>query len=559
MNSVVQLTAWRLVQVSLMAAVAQSPLLGQKDIPWYVEQFVRAEFTSQVQRAHAIFDRLSAAADRSGSRYPEFAVLEGGDDPLAVALQGGGIVVNLRALQICYKAESLEKGHDRLAFVLAHELSHLVIGSFGAKFASADALGQPDVEDEADSHGLLIMTMAGFRPESILEGGQTLFQDWLAARTPGLPDVADSRAKAFQKQLQSLSEKLPLFQMGVVLYSLGRYREALRLFGKFRQSFPSREAFHNQALSQFQIALRILARCDGAWVVRYSLPVQADPWTLAQRSRPRGPSADCLQSPQFDRAMKRAEELLQEALRRDSGYLSARIHLATLYVVNDRIHEAWSEAKKALDLEPGNPFAVNTQAVSGFLFGEEASRADFKQDARTMLQGLLRKHPDFLPARFNLARMESLSGNPGSAKGHWKAYLKDAPSEDEMAKAAAEQLGIELPDSKKPSARTHQSPLPLGIPDPALQAKLRRLNLLHRSGPVEIYGSDQMRVIRIGGSIEVVEVRVNPETDKSSFKGLAMIQATSPSLEIRLEGQGQALKVIGNRVQSRIFFRPPQP
>lgn len=543
-----------LLQAALLAAMFMSPALGEQTIEFYKRLYGEAESSPRVERARKVFDRVQAAADRSGSRYPEFAVLRGVEEPLAKALPDGGVVVNQRALAVCYKSKDLKKGDDRLAFVLGHELAHLVIDSVGDSFASVESLSHPQVAGEADRRGLLFMTMAGYRPESLLEGSQTLFQDWLQAGPPDLLDTAASRAKEFKERLEGFQKSVPLFQSALTLYLVGNYPQAIELFKQFRKKFPSREVFHNLGVSYLQQALGVLALCDGSLLVRFSLPVQADPWTLAERVRLRGEQPSCLDSDAFKKNADQAQELLEQALSRNSEYLPALIHLATLKVLKNEVLEAMAKATQALKSAPDDPYALNIWAVSTFLEGKERELPDFKETARERLKGLLDKHPEFLPARFNLARMEKLTGRIDEAVGHWKTYLDYSPP-DEMARAAAEELDRD-PISVQAPASKLSPPIPLGHPSRETLDKLNSMKLLQPVDSIRIYTDDEKRIIRIGRSLEVVEV-FSGLPDPASLKGLPAVQGSTPLLSIFLEGKGVALKVIGGQLQSRLFFRPP--
>jgi hypothetical protein len=124
-------------------------------------------------------------------------------------------------------------------------------------------------ELQADSYGLIYMTMAGYDPKAIIDRDRTnFFENWVSKIT-GKIAYSDAthpgpkeRAEFLRVQLVSVVDALNYFSFGVRLYQLGRYSDAILLLEAFKEKFPSREVFSNIGLCHYQLAMRVLSNCD---------------------------------------------------------------------------------------------------------------------------------------------------------------------------------------------------------------------------------------------------------------------------------------------------------
>src|SRR5262249_55649992 len=160
--------------------------------------------------------------------------------PFALALPDGSVLLTPDGLEVCYKQVAPQAGDSRLAFVLGHELSHLARDDFWHAFTAAAAARQPAAEAvrippettaearmkelEADSFGVVYMTMAGYQPSAIVGEGTSFLDEW-TARLPagalagrGHPSARE-RTALVRTALRSVADQLDFFRFGVRLYA----------------------------------------------------------------------------------------------------------------------------------------------------------------------------------------------------------------------------------------------------------------------------------------------------------------------------------------------------
>ena len=169
---------------------------------WWIKNYgaIDAKMDPLAARAEQIFERVSMAADKKGSRFPRLVVIRADGDPYAQVIKDGSVILTYGGLKICYKGVSPSKGDARLAFILGHELAHLAKDDFwhSSAFAAVREYGDgkkvreslmkefnwdatdPNTQEfirkqelQADSYGLIYMTMAGYDPKAIIDKDRT--------------------------------------------------------------------------------------------------------------------------------------------------------------------------------------------------------------------------------------------------------------------------------------------------------------------------------------------------------------------------------------------------
>jgi Zn-dependent protease with chaperone function len=93
---------------------------------WRKYQELTRAADPRADKAHSIFKRLLQVAGTRPDVVPQLFITASDpwDIALPIALSDGWIVLSKGALDICYRDPA--RGDDRLAFVLAHELAHLL-------------------------------------------------------------------------------------------------------------------------------------------------------------------------------------------------------------------------------------------------------------------------------------------------------------------------------------------------------------------------------------------------------------------------------------------------
>ena len=98
-------------------------------------------------KAHDVFARVAAAADKPGDRYPTLVIAPEKIDIWAKSLEDGRVVLSQRALEVCYHGVSDQVWSARLAFIIGHEIAHLAKGDFWHN-AVSEFMERYDSEDK---------------------------------------------------------------------------------------------------------------------------------------------------------------------------------------------------------------------------------------------------------------------------------------------------------------------------------------------------------------------------------------------------------------------------
>ncbi len=599
----------------LLAAPAAATDSARDRASWWIKEYGPLTADKElVARATAVFLRVASAADKSGNRLPKLLLINAAgaaaDDPWALSLPDGSVVVTRRALELTLGRKPSAEGDTRLAFVLGHELAHLAkddfwhasafsaVAKYGGKrqsgahlpgvSAGQSTLGllQPTPRDlqsaelQADAYGMFYASWAGYSPQTLLTQPDTFFDQW--ARSTGLAaDVAHPsasvRADFLRTQLAQVADDLDFFHFGVRLLELGRYDDALLLLERFQDRFASREVFTNLGLVHHQMALRELARCDGQVAMRFALPVEADPVTLAERSRLRGgdPADVCRESPAFQEHFTAARRLLELARDRDPTYLPARVDLIATLLLGGRNAEAIVVSEEALKLDPDASALLNGRALGVYLFGQE-SRLETTDSALGLLDQALRSAPNAPAVLFNRARILDERGRTAAARDAWRAYLAvDATGpRAEIARQRGDLGGAPTAAAATTAASTPvPPPLPLGEISTATAERLRtferqsfvlgdfRGEFLHgrvaQRDPQGRSSETAVAALQIGSALELVE------TGASAAVGAPDASRLGPPLQRFATARGEvlvyrelALELVGGKVDAVLHFAP---
>jgi tetratricopeptide (TPR) repeat protein len=426
---------------------------------------------ARVRRAHDIFARLINAAGKRPGVVPRLLVIK--SDPwgisLPIALPDGWIIMSKGVLDTCYRESA--HGDDRLAFVLGHEIAHQLKDDFWhLKFFQALAAAKaqqpqqrqplaevetffrapqeerPAQELRADEHGVIYATMAGFNPQAVVtEDPQTnFFQDWLQARAPrqvGLGLSASShpspgqRAAALRAHLQQIADKVTVFEVGLWFYYAGDYARAVRAFEQFLAFFPSREVYHNLAVSHHQLALQAYQ----VWqkdspVLPLHLSLTVDPLTRANEvflgrllTAERSATGAAQPAELFRQHLQQAITLYREALTHDETYLPAATNLGCALLVRGvratggighaDMYEAVATLQRALERAPNVPALLNNLAVALFY-------VDQWPHARSHLMQARQLAPHYAAPAFNLAYMAQVEKRHAEAQQYQRDYAQ---------------------------------------------------------------------------------------------------------------------------------------
>lgn len=391
-------------------------------------------------RVERILRGVVAASDR-----PDLSLqvtLSPNPEVNAFALPGGFVVVNLGALETF--------DDDELAFVLAHELSHVLLRHHAAgnnlgssmeavhtaemaksagdkkalQRAESELVGtllafERQQEFEADLYGLLYAVRAGHPHASAVTA-----MEKLGAISGEIPsEVADKvshprydqRVGDLKAGWDGVLKTHKQFDAGVALLEAGRHEAASSCFREFVALFPrSGAAWTNLAAAELGLAMR----------------ADTDPWheDLPIRS-------------QVDVSVRsggavhygRAADALARALTQDPNHPDALVAMGILARRTDRVDEAVTLLERALELRPKDARVLNNLGVA------EASRGRWKVAERRWASARS-ADPDALHIVANEALALEAQERTQDAIARWRS-LEQSPALRSLALEHLRELG----------------------------------------------------------------------------------------------------------------------
>jgi tetratricopeptide (TPR) repeat protein len=416
---------------------------------------LRPEDDTRAAKAYQIFGRVINAAGKRAGVVPSLFILKdaGAAVPLAIALPDGGIVISRQVLDICYKEP--EKGDDRLAFILAHEIAHQLKDDFwhlrffqavelSQKAKPGDAAVIEEVrkianhsqepllkEMQCDEYGIVYASMAGFDTRAIVleDDKVNFFRYFAAALDPGNikgeardaeHPTPDARAAAVKARLIQVLDVVDLFDLGLLFYQTGDFETATRLFSEFLRFYPSREVTHNLGTCHHQIALKSYREWKGKdqdFPFKLSLTVESE--TRARKIILRGDSKTDWEA-RFKEEIEKAIGFYRTALGQDPSFWPSANNLGCALLLQENPYEAIGVLQKALQSAPDSPLVLSN-------LGAAFSLAENPQKAKEKLQAALKFSPAYDPALYNLGLIASLENDQAGARKNWDAYLQIDP------------------------------------------------------------------------------------------------------------------------------------
>jgi len=134
-----------------------------------------------------------------------------------------------------------------------------------------------------------------------------------------------------------------------------------------------KEVYNNLGLSHYQLAMKVLSECNEL------LPcTSSSRWCLILKQRPNdsGKLRPAKTPPAFrtnhtSPTCKRPSGFFEEAGKKETTYLPARINLSTALIMSGDYAKAISVADETLKVDPNSPEALNNKAVAEYLFGKK--------------------------------------------------------------------------------------------------------------------------------------------------------------------------------------------
>ncbi len=381
----------KLLLVLLIALPFNTLASSQKDqLDYYIDKYKFADSSDElVRRVHQVFKKVSAVANAA----PELklAIIKGFntlDEPLAMALPDGGIVLSKKAIDIIYENVSLAHGDTRAAFVLGHELAHFTQKDFSQRKFLNIVKDSPllsklvknyqeqdgkEKEMEADAYGFRYAAMAGYPVDKLLaEGSKNFFVYWQQQSFQEVNDTHPSpkvRAENLRVRLQKVLENLPYFHFGVRLSHFQRCDDAVYFFKEFLKDFPGREVYNNLGVCELQRARKLL----GKEAYLYWLPSVLDVTTQTENfSLPYAYKGE--RNTLADEFLEKAKTYFELASKMEPSYVPAKVNLAITGFYLGEFYSARAAIEKAHDLAPDD---LDIQSMRAVIVYEEAKQSPY--------------------------------------------------------------------------------------------------------------------------------------------------------------------------------------
>ncbi|MCK5058186.1 MAG: M48 family metalloprotease [Candidatus Aminicenantes bacterium] len=424
--------------------------------------------------AYKVFEKVKNTADKVAHRPPRLFIINTRGEPYALALPDGGIIINPNTLNICYANVKPEKGDQRLAFILGHELAHLanddfmhheaflVLQQYGIEkvdeeIAKHFKLSKPEKANEfklkelmADKKGLLCAAMAGYDVSGLFRESDNFFSLW--AEQVGIKDFyeadhpsPDARLNFIRANLKSIVREVELFRAGVLLYQKGSYFDAVGVFSEFLKTYPAREVLNNMGACYFSIALLYLHQNYPDVYYRFRISTTLDYTTSAEPLALRS-VLNHLKDEIFMKYIEKAENSFRLSVQRDPTNCISRLNLSAALILKGKYALAQGECNYILEKKTNNVRALNNKAIAFYYYGKKEDM-DTVQKAINYLEKAHQNNPDDFEVLYNLASLKTKRTRMVGAVQNWEEYLKIAPR-DNFFKHVCKKLKNKCPPDK---------------------------------------------------------------------------------------------------------------
>ena len=561
----------------------------------------------RVQRVFAVFERVKDAADKVASRRPRLFIIKTRSEPFAMALPDGVIIINPKTLDICYTGVDEETGDQRTAFILGHELAHLANNDFmhweafqalkenGTKEDNKDIVPifKPSPEESkelkkkelmADKIGALYASMAGYDISGLLAKKDDFLYKWV--RQSGIGNIYDeglthpsleNRLKFVRAQLMAVVQQIELFNAGVLLYQVGNYQDGVDAFLEFAKTYPAREVFNNIGACYFNLALQRLHDINERVYYSARLSTTIEHATQAESLRRIRGDENYLKDELFSRYINRAEENFRLAVERDSQHKISRCNLAAVLILKREYARAQAECDHILETDPTDANALNNKAIAFYYYGKKHD-VDTAQKAIQLLHEAHKMYPGNVEILYNLASLKEQRERLAGAKLYWEKYLKISPHDNYYNHIYINLNGTSPSTERKKSSRVPDPPEDAKIGEDISKiekkwgkenAEIRRYRFgnagrksPHTNGgwalDLEVIVKDNLRVVALDGTVEVVEYKINPRKDiKNRINQLGepgtIVHHTYGNFYV-YKDKGFSFKEVNGKVQVYIWF-----
>lgn len=558
----------------------------------------------RVKEAKAVFERVSAAADKVSSFIPRLFIIGSEGEPLALALPDGNIIINKKTLDICCGKDNSIQGNPRMAFILGHELAHLAnkdfmhreaflaLQQYGSEKANQMIAKHFNLSDRekakecrikelmADKLGVLYASMAGYDIGSLCNKEDDFFSSWV--NQIGVRNFynADNNYPTWQErlefirtQLAAVIKNIELFRAGVLLYQKGSSFDAAASFIEFSKAYPGREVFNNIGACHFDIALRRLSTIAKTEYYRFRLSTTIDYTSNAESIARFKGGENYLNDTTFSQHINNAEKYFNFAVEKDSENKTSRWNLSAVLILKGEYAAAQAHCDHILKTHPKDVNALNNKAIAFYYYGQK-NNLDTTQLSIRLLQQANKEDPNNFEVLYNLASLKEQRERMAGAKHYWEKYLNLTPPKDNFYYYVCRKLNRNGSDRIRKHAKPPQLKdlsgikIKIGDDQSQLEKEPGNENLIKFKIGSEDKGSvliemavlvkNNLRVLALDELIEMMEWRITPGKsvqemlDRLGEPG-QILRHTNGNFYV-YKNKGFSFKEINGKVRSYIWF-----
>jgi tetratricopeptide (TPR) repeat protein len=413
------------------------------NIDYWLRNYNQVTQGQTYEYAQSIFKNVVAVADKPVGILPSLYVFSDLEPYQIFATKDGGIVLPGSIIQFC-NSDKIH-GSAQLAFLLSHEIKHIVRGDYELREMLMKFIEELDsnedsnfikqvtlspelnrlkaMEIQADQYGILYAALAGYDIESVYSAENnfiTKFYEFVGFDPYGdlsNPSVSE-RDRAIKQKVNKIIEYLELYDFGLKLYAIGEYDAAIDLFTKFLSQFPSREVYNNRGLCYYQKAYYLYSEWNPS-------VLNENPNYLFKLS----PQIECISRAEIStrsihqnfekkvlQYLNQAITDFKEAERLDNQYPVVYNNLGCVYLLKGDLGFAKDYFKSAKNIDTNYKEAFNNLAICYIAEGNG------KTAESTFLE-VNRLFPAYPDPVFNLGQLFAITNNKKKAKKYFNKYL----------------------------------------------------------------------------------------------------------------------------------------
>ena len=387
-----------------------------------------------VNRVNGIFRKLRNTVGLKKTNRAKLLVIDAEGYPWAVALSDNTVVLTTGAIRKMYQGDDYALSDARTAFVLGHELSHLVTDDlFHHRAFAATRLPEggtsdwqrssPADENRADFNGYLFATISGYETQQLLRRKNNFFNSWLdqlgvveGNSHPGMPERVDF----IRTRFSTLQAEIPYYKFAVMLAHFGHYKDAQLLFEDYLNKVETQQAYSNLGYVYLQRARKEM---PDSLSYKYWIPTLLEPDSGLETNRSRSLFQRSIPAAAIN-LLEMAETKLKVAVEMNADDLASHINLAATYLfLPDKIHHAYAAIKDARNTPLGKDPSVAIQLESIYQLiraADDDDNGDRWPKARDKLAEIARQDDAPENLLYNLSRMLDSRGRSGAATQYWK-------------------------------------------------------------------------------------------------------------------------------------------